>query len=213
MGTRLSYSGCLNMALLEAKDRNSYTRQLFRRPAKVRGRRAAAARNGASRSGSQNISPADSVHDRPPAKYSDRKTWGDQITITKEVVSRMAEEFDDKVTTLFLDRRGDQVAIAEEGVKAKPRREYWGVKDAMALLLERRGDHIITEEVVEAVTICGQDKVLNLAQRSVRLSVQGSDFKTAILAGDDSYNLDYLVPIPVPHPNLSIYVSQVHIGQ
>lgn len=48
---------------------------------------------------------------------------------------------------------------------------YWSGKEVMALLLEQGGDQIITEEVVEAVAICGQDKVLNLAQQSVRLSV------------------------------------------
>jgi hypothetical protein len=51
---------------------------------------------------------------------------------------------------LLLDRRGDQIQVTEDVVKAAASNERNG-KEVMALLLDRRGDQIqITEDVVKA---------------------------------------------------------------
>jgi hypothetical protein len=54
------------------------------------------------------------------------------------------------VLALLLDRRGDQIRVTEDIVKAAASNWRNG-KDAMALLLDRRGDQIrVTEDIVKA---------------------------------------------------------------
>ena len=56
---------------------------------------------------------------------------------------------------LLLDRRGDQIQITEDVVKAAAS-NGWNGKEVMALLLDRRGDQIqITEDVVKAAASNG----------------------------------------------------------
>jgi hypothetical protein len=74
----------------------------------------------------------------------------DRIPITGVMVSMVAGRFDGKVMALLLDRRGDQITITKEVVKAAAGNSQSG-KEVMALLLDRRGDQVaITEEVVKA---------------------------------------------------------------
>ena len=62
--------------------------------------------------------------------------------------------------TLLLDRRGDDIPITEEVVKAAAGNQESGNK-VMTLLLDRRGDDIpITEEVVKAAA--RSEKVMTL---------------------------------------------------
>ncbi|KAH7112397.1 hypothetical protein EDB81DRAFT_827914, partial [Dactylonectria macrodidyma] len=52
---------------------------------------------------------------------------------------------------ILLDRRGDDITITEEVVKAAAGNE-WNGKEVMGLLLDRRGDDIpVTEEVVSII--------------------------------------------------------------
>ena len=62
--------------------------------------------------------------------------WGDQITITEEVVEAAAgnEGNGKEVMTLLLDRRGDQITITEGVVEAAVGNEQSG-ESVLALLL------------------------------------------------------------------------------
>ena len=71
------------------------------------------------------------------------------IDITQEMVSIIAERFDQQAMSLLLHQRGDQITISEEILKAVAR-NYGYSKEVMALLLDLRGDQItITEDVLK----------------------------------------------------------------
>ncbi|KAN0069059.1 hypothetical protein V8E54_012688, partial [Elaphomyces granulatus] len=63
------------------------------------------------------------------------------------------------VVHVLLDRRGDQIQITEDVVKAAASNRWHG-KEVMALLVDRQGDQIrITEDVVKiAASIEGNGK-------------------------------------------------------
>jgi alkylhydroperoxidase family enzyme len=73
---------------------------------------------------------------------------GDDVRITEEVVKAAAMNSNEAIMTLLMDRLGDDVQITEEVVKAAA----WNFNgEVMALLLDQRGDDVqITEEVVKA---------------------------------------------------------------
>jgi hypothetical protein len=75
---------------------------------------------------------------------------GDQIPITEKAVEYMVAVFDEKIMTLLLNRRGDQITINENVVVATVG-NVWNGDKVMGLLLDQRGDQItITEKVVIA---------------------------------------------------------------
>jgi hypothetical protein len=71
--------------------------------------------------------------------------------ITEEMVLRVARSFDEEVMLLLLDRKGNEIQITEEVVKAAE--ENWpSGREVMTLLLDRKGDEIqITEGAVVEV--------------------------------------------------------------
>ncbi|KAJ8130878.1 hypothetical protein O1611_g2749 [Lasiodiplodia mahajangana] len=78
--------------------------------------------------------------------------WGNEITITEEVVKAAAENFlwAREMIGLLLDRRGEQVIITEEVLKAAAESRYHA-REVLALLFDRgNGRIIITEEVLKA---------------------------------------------------------------
>ena len=56
---------------------------------------------------------------------------GDQIQITEDVVKAAAENREE-VMALLLDRRGDQIQITEDVVKAAASHMQWGKNDGTA---------------------------------------------------------------------------------
>ena len=86
---------------------------------------------------------------------------GDEIIITEEVVKAAAGN-DKKVMALLRDRRGDEVTITEAVVMAAAR-NYRNGEEVMALLLDRRGDEItITKEMVSIIARSFGKKVMAL---------------------------------------------------
>ncbi|KAI9661048.1 MAG: hypothetical protein M1821_009375 [Bathelium mastoideum] len=80
------------------------------------------------------------------------KKWGDEVSITEEVVKAAAGNGDNgqEIMKLLLEQRGDEVQITEEVVKAAARNGENG-QEIMELLLEQRGNEVrITKELVIA---------------------------------------------------------------
>jgi hypothetical protein len=87
---------------------------------------------------------------------------GDEVKITEEVVKAAAKNIREEVMALLLSQRGDEVKITEEVIKAVAGNASSG-KEVMALLLDQRGDEVkITEEVVKAAAGNYRPKVMAL---------------------------------------------------
>ncbi|ORY62117.1 uncharacterized protein BCR38DRAFT_347066 [Pseudomassariella vexata] len=75
---------------------------------------------------------------------------GKEFLLPRNMAKKIAENFDRPLFELLLERRGDEVTITEDVVKAAARNSHNG-KYLIALLLKERGDQVtITEDVVKA---------------------------------------------------------------
>ena len=73
---------------------------------------------------------------------------------------------------LLLDRRGDEVKITDEVVKAAVGNEGSGIK-VMELLFDQRGEDVkITDEVVRIAAHCGQGGTLHLFERRFAVDIR-----------------------------------------
>ncbi|KAL6900436.1 hypothetical protein GGI43DRAFT_49074 [Trichoderma evansii] len=109
---------------------------------------------------------------------------GDYKQITKKGIKRLAKLYDQDVMAILLDRRGSEVIITEDVVRAAARNKENG-KEVIALLLDRRGDQFaINTEIINAAAKNSQsgEKVMELLlnQRENQIVITEEIAKTAV---------------------------------
>ncbi|KAM0271966.1 hypothetical protein ACHAQH_008852 [Verticillium albo-atrum] len=76
--------------------------------------------------------------------------YGSTMEITERIVGLIAEKFDATILGLLLDKRGSDIQITKDIIKAAASNDSHG-KEVLALILDRRGPNIqITEEIIKA---------------------------------------------------------------
>ena len=119
----------------------------------------------------------------------------DKFAMSARLVAEMARSFGQTCVALLLERRGDQVKITEQVVKAAAENRESG-KDVMALLLERHGDEVkITEQVVKAAACNpdGKETLQLLLERDPTLPITDEVVKAAACNPYGKETVEYLL--------------------